>query len=79
MGAFSSFIEVPFLNLMANLQARIGRINIRVGGNTQEEATLVPSISDGKILEKDYAGVSNPVRSIILPVWLLLDIFFRFF
>lgn len=46
---------------MANLQSRVGRINIRVGGNTQETATLVNSTSDGKILEKDYAGVTNPV------------------
>ncbi|KAF8883604.1 hypothetical protein CPB84DRAFT_1686265 [Gymnopilus junonius] len=53
-------LYVPFLNLMANLQQRIGRINIRVGGNTQETATLVPSIPNGKILQKDKTDTSNP-------------------
>jgi len=47
---------------MANLAQRVGRVNIRVGGNTQETAVLVPSTPDGKILEKDIAGSSNPVR-----------------
>ncbi|KAH9476923.1 Beta-glucuronidase [Psilocybe cubensis] len=54
---------IPFLNLMANLQSRVGRINIRVGGNTQETATLVNSTQDGKILEKDLADVSNPTQT----------------
>lgn len=58
---FSSVLQVPFLNLMANLQQRSGRIDIRVGGNTQDTAVLVPTTPDGKILEKDLAGVSNPV------------------
>ncbi len=57
----SSLIQVPFLNLMANLQQRTGRINIRVGGNTQETATLVDSTPDGKILEKDLQAVSGTV------------------
>ena len=48
---------------MANLQQRTGRINIRVGGNTQETATLVNSTADGRILEKDLQNVSNPVRA----------------
>ena len=47
---------------MANLAQRVGRVNIRVGGNTQETAVLVPSTPDGKILEKDIAGASNPVH-----------------
>ncbi|KAF8162004.1 glycoside hydrolase family 79 protein [Pholiota molesta] len=60
LGKNSTLLQVPFLNLMANIQSRVGRINIRVGGNTQETATLVPSTSDGRILEKDLAGVTNP-------------------
>lgn len=51
---------------MANLQQRTGRINIRVGGNTQETATLVNSTADGRILEKDLQNVSNPVRVIFI-------------
>ena len=46
---------------MANLQQRGGQILIRVGGNTQETAVLVPSTPDGLIIEKDLAGVTNPV------------------
>ena len=46
---------------MANLQQRGGQVLIRVGGNTQETAVLVPSTPDGLIIEKDLAGVTNPV------------------
>ncbi len=50
---------------MANIQQRVGRVDVRVGGNTQETATLVASTSDGRILEKDKAGATNPVRFFI--------------
>ncbi|KAJ3503353.1 hypothetical protein NLJ89_g8477 [Agrocybe chaxingu] len=63
LGKNSSFIQVPFLNLMANLQQRSGRINIRVGGNTQERATLVENTTDGRIIEKDLAGIINPTQT----------------
>lgn len=46
---------------MANIQQRAGRVNVRVGGNTQETAVLVDSTPDGRILEKDISGASNPV------------------
>jgi hypothetical protein len=52
---------------MANLQQRGGQVLIRVGGNTQETAVLVPSTPDGLIIEKDHAGVTNPVRLFLLP------------
>ena len=52
---------------MANLQQRGGQVLIRVGGNTQETAVLVPSTPDGLIIEKDLAGVTNPVRPISPP------------
>lgn len=51
---------------MANIQQRAGRVLVRVGGNTQETATLVDSLPDGRALEKDLLGVSNPVS--ILPI-----------
>ncbi len=47
---------------MANLQERSGGVRIRVGGNTQETAKMVPELSDGRILEKDLTQVTNPVR-----------------
>lgn len=37
---------------MANLEARGGQVNVRVGGNTQETASLVDSLADGKMIEK---------------------------
>ncbi|KAF9033112.1 hypothetical protein BJ165DRAFT_1515715 [Panaeolus papilionaceus] len=45
LGKNSSFLGVPFLNLMANLQERAGGVYIRIGGNTQEFATMVPDDS----------------------------------
>ncbi|KAL0952547.1 hypothetical protein HGRIS_006805 [Hohenbuehelia grisea] len=59
----SSHIQVPFLNLMANIQQRAGQVKVRVGGNTQETATLVESLADGRALEKDLKGVSNPTQT----------------
>jgi hypothetical protein len=54
-------LQVPFLNLMSIVKERAGRVNIRIGGNSQEEAALVQSLADGKIIEKDQATISDPV------------------
>ncbi|KAF8838073.1 glycoside hydrolase family 79 protein [Paxillus ammoniavirescens] len=56
----SSFLQVPFLNLMANLRERAGSVHVRLGGNTQDYATLVSSTPDGAALEKYYDKESNP-------------------
>jgi hypothetical protein len=63
----SSYLQVPFLNLMANLRQRAGSVKVRVGGNTQDTATLVDSTPDGSALEKDYGRASNPVSYPHLP------------
>ncbi|KAG1744607.1 glycoside hydrolase family 79 protein [Suillus paluster] len=63
LGLNSSFLQVPFLNLMANLRQRGGSVKVRVGGNTQETATLVNSTPDGAALEKDYGSSSNPTAT----------------
>lgn len=47
---------------MSLLTARAGRVTIRVGGNSQETASLVDSLPDGKAIEKDKDDTSNPVR-----------------
>jgi hypothetical protein len=61
--SFSSLIQVPFLNLIANIVARTGSFMIRVGGNTQETAEVIyDTIPNGRVLEKNLTGVSNPVR-----------------
>lgn len=56
-------MQVPFLNLMANIKQRAGRVHIRIGGNTQETATLVASIPDGKAIEKDKTSATNPTST----------------
>jgi hypothetical protein len=66
VGKNSSLLQVPFLNLMSNIRQRGGFVRVRVGGNSQETATLVGSLTDGKILEKDEQGLTNPVRIIVL-------------
>jgi len=49
---------------MANIAQRAGGVRIRIGGNTQETAVLVASTPDGRILEKNLTGVTNPVRNL---------------
>ncbi|KAK0433146.1 hypothetical protein EV421DRAFT_1892992 [Armillaria borealis] len=63
LGKNSSYIQVPFLNLMANLEKRGGRVNVRVGGNTQETAVLVDSLDGGRMIHKDVENVSNPTET----------------
>ena len=60
VGKNSSYIQVPFLNLLSNIVQRAGWVQIRVGGNTQETAVVVDSLPDGKILQKDVDGTSDP-------------------
>ena len=47
---------------MAYLKDRAGSVYIRVGGNTQESASLVDSLPNNAILSKDNADTDNPVR-----------------
>ncbi|KAF7986462.1 hypothetical protein HWV62_31241 [Athelia sp. TMB] len=63
IGLNSSFIQVPFLNLMQALVQRGGRVNVRVGGNTQDYATLVPSLPNNKIIQKQSTGNTNPTET----------------
>ena len=51
---------------MANIKQCAGQAIIRVGGNTQETATLVPHTSDGKMITKDQQSASNPTQTPIL-------------
>ncbi|KAG8878335.1 hypothetical protein FRB97_002589 [Tulasnella sp. 331] len=45
IGRNGTFVNPIFLNHMQNLRARSGMISVRMGGNSQEKATLVPAIS----------------------------------
>ena len=47
---------------MALIAERAGYVPIRVGGNSQDTASLVDSLPDGAVMEKDKADSSNPVR-----------------
>lgn len=62
-----SLIQVPFLNLMSNLVERSGGVLIRIGGNTQEFATMVSSLEDGKTFDKEDSGSTQTVCGWMLP------------
>lgn len=57
----SSLLAVPFLNLMSNLEERAGAVVIRLGGNTQEFAAMVPSLPNGSTFSK---GASNSTQTV---------------
>lgn len=63
LGKNSSFISVPFLNLMANLQERSGGVVIRLGGNTQEFATMVPYLANGSTFSKADSGSTQTTKT----------------
>jgi hypothetical protein len=50
---------------MSLLAERAGQVVIRVGGNTQDYATLVANTTDGRILEKESIDPNNPVRLVL--------------
>ena len=56
-----SFINVPFLNLMSLLAERAGNVRIRFGGNTQDYATVVPSLPNGADMVKENTDKQDPV------------------
>jgi hypothetical protein len=76
----SSFLQVPLLNLLANIQERAGGVVIRIGGNTQEFAALVDSLPDGHTFNKTEIFSTQTVstaltcilKSLNLPVALRL-------
>ena len=48
---------------MANLVERAGWVQVRVGGNTQEDAELVSNLPNGTILAKDRNNTSGPTST----------------
>lgn len=47
---------------MSNIKARAGKVSIRVGGNTQETAVLIPEGFDtGYVIQKTRRPGSTPV------------------
>jgi hypothetical protein len=66
VGKNSSLIQVPFLNLMANIKSRAGSVQVRVGGNSQESARLISSLPNGTMLVKNRSNVLNPTNTPLL-------------
>ncbi|KAG1853924.1 glycoside hydrolase family 79 protein [Suillus subalutaceus] len=58
----NTYLQVPFLNLMALLRERAGEVHIRVGGNTQETAVLVDSLPGGVMVAKER-GTTDDVTA----------------
>ena len=58
---FRTHLYVPFLNLMSNLVERAGGVVIRLGGNTQEFATLVEQTpaGPGHTFDKEEQAVAQ--------------------
>ncbi|TCD66253.1 hypothetical protein EIP91_001616 [Steccherinum ochraceum] len=63
LGINSTYIQVPFLNLIQLIVERAGRFQIRVGGNTQETARLTDSLADHKMIEKQGIDPNNPTAT----------------
>ncbi|KAJ6507834.1 glycoside hydrolase family 79 protein [Mycena vitilis] len=63
LGTNSTRLQVPFLNLMSNLQARGGSVRVRVGGNTQDTATMFPSLPGNKMMTKESQDTANPTHT----------------
>ncbi|KAJ7701015.1 hypothetical protein B0H16DRAFT_1348460, partial [Mycena metata] len=61
----STLLQVPFLNLMANIVQRAGSVMVRVGGNSQESAHLVAmgEILNGRVLSKNLTGVMGTTQT----------------
>ncbi|KAJ7640830.1 glycoside hydrolase family 79 protein [Mycena polygramma] len=62
-GKNSSFVQVPLLNLLANIQERAGAVHVRIGGNTQEFAYFVDTLPDGHAISKEKADTNNPTQT----------------
>ncbi|KAF7325343.1 hypothetical protein MVEN_02635000 [Mycena venus] len=62
-GTNSSFVQVPLLNLLANIQERAGAVHVRIGGNTQEFAYYVPTLPENRAISKEKADTNNPTQT----------------
>ena len=53
VGTDGNHLNPIFLNLMSTLTSRAGTLYIRIGGNTQDKATVLPDgLPDGRTIEK---------------------------
>ncbi|KZT38546.1 hypothetical protein SISSUDRAFT_1046831 [Sistotremastrum suecicum HHB10207 ss-3] len=67
LGNNGNTLNPIFLNLMANMQARAGKTLVRVGGNSQESATVVPSgLPNNTAIEKPQVGTDRTFTPVLL-------------
>lgn len=59
MGMNGSWLNPIFLNHIQNIRARAGSLTIRIGGNSQEKATLVPATLFGPTINKTVDPVAQ--------------------
>ncbi|EJF60196.1 hypothetical protein DICSQDRAFT_171422 [Dichomitus squalens LYAD-421 SS1] len=59
IGKNASFLQPTFLNLLATVADRAGSVRVRIGGNTQEIATLVASLPENAMIAKDHSVDDN--------------------
>ncbi|KAF8608868.1 hypothetical protein BDV93DRAFT_551672 [Ceratobasidium sp. AG-I] len=66
LGKNSTYLQVPFLNYLSNVRARGGSVSVRVGGNSQDQAFLVPAsdIPKGGVIGKTaQSGATTPTET----------------
>ncbi|KAJ6577056.1 glycoside hydrolase family 79 protein [Mycena vulgaris] len=63
----NSHYQVPFLNLMSLMAARGRSVRVRIGGNTQETATMVSNLPDGKMMESGHPA-GDPSQMLTPPL-----------
>ncbi|KAH8813538.1 hypothetical protein DL96DRAFT_1472740 [Flagelloscypha sp. PMI_526] len=56
----TTLLNVPFLNLMANIAQRSGGVVVRIGGNSQERATQVSSLAHGRVVDRVGLNYIHP-------------------
>ncbi|KAH7106403.1 hypothetical protein BKA62DRAFT_765954 [Auriculariales sp. MPI-PUGE-AT-0066] len=59
IGPNASWVWPQFLNLMSNLKERGGPPVLRLGGNSQEKAALVPELEKGHSIKRQVIGPSS--------------------
>jgi hypothetical protein len=59
IGPNASWVWPQFLNLMSNLKERGGPPVLRLGGNSQEKAYMVPELPKGHAIERHVIGPSS--------------------
>ncbi|EJD02698.1 uncharacterized protein FOMMEDRAFT_140601 [Fomitiporia mediterranea MF3/22] len=70
LGSDGDHLNPIFLNLMSTLTSRAGMLYLRIGGNTQDKATiLADGLPDGKTIEKadDNASTTFTPRLLVSP------------